>query len=400
MNQLTQQQKIVIALRVILSGLFFLSAISKMMPIGFFEKMLVDLKVASWDSTVYISRTILTVEFFLAFALIQNSYFKKLILPATAGLLLAFTAHLFYEGFTNPKGFFEGNCGCFGDLIPLSIFWSIVKNFAMLGMAYYVYKKTESNDKQDLKTMIIMFLGSLLIVTLAANNIPRYTLAEEDEYTNNEEVANNEFNENDPLEADTLVNDTTSTEIEAENAEEKSNQTQPENSQQGDKTTQEKTNTKPDGNQKETTTQKENEESTQQTQTSQVKSKFAKYTSFSDGKSVNLDKGRKLVCLFSLTCEHCQGAYKDLCALGKQMTIPDMYILAYGDKADVDYFYEQAGSDCNHPYKLLPYMEFLPLLGESNFPLIVLMEDGKELGSWDYDTYEIGKVKAAIQALK
>lgn len=388
MNQSTHKN-ITIAFRVILSGLFFLSAISKLLPIGFFEKMLVDLKVASWDSTVYISRTILSIEFFLAFALLQNSFFKKIIIPATAGLLIVFTGHLFIEGLGNPKGFFEGNCGCFGDLIPLSIFWSIIKNVAMLGMLFYVWKQSPlSSDKKDVKMILIMLFGAVLTTWMMANPIPRYTTYDESETTT-------EITEN--ITIDTISTETTEDTISVvtpvdTTSEEATKPTKVNIDQSNPKET-----VKPKDTSEKTNTDQSNQTTTQ---TTSVKSKFSSFKNFSGGVTTDLDKGRKLVCLYSLTCEHCQACYKELCQWGQKTAIPDMYILAYGAKEDVPYFFEQAGAGCNHPFQIMDYMKFMPLLGDYNFPMIVLMEDGKELGVWDYDTYTFDKVKAAVEKLK
>ena len=53
-------------------------------------------------------------------------------------ILIAFTAHLIYMGFQ--KGFIGGNCGCFGDLIPMDNFESIIKNVISILLVAYVQR--------------------------------------------------------------------------------------------------------------------------------------------------------------------------------------------------------------------------------------------------------------------
>ncbi len=102
-------------LRVLLCGLFVFSAITKMLPLTPFEKQLVDLGFADWHTAPYYARLIIGIELGLGIALIQNHFFKRIVLPLTALLLVAFCIHLSYQ-IAIGQG---GNCGCFGQFIEI-----------------------------------------------------------------------------------------------------------------------------------------------------------------------------------------------------------------------------------------------------------------------------------------
>ena len=77
-------------LRILLAGLFIFSGISKTDPIWAFDKQLVDLGIANWCIAPFITRLIIALELTIAIALMQNHYIKRLVIPLTIFLLIAF----------------------------------------------------------------------------------------------------------------------------------------------------------------------------------------------------------------------------------------------------------------------------------------------------------------------
>ena len=77
--------------RILISILFFVSAIAKMIDftwtkgfsktIWMFEKQLVDLDIATWCSAPYLARVIIAIEIAIAFAILQNHFIKKIVIP-------------------------------------------------------------------------------------------------------------------------------------------------------------------------------------------------------------------------------------------------------------------------------------------------------------------------------
>ena len=83
--------------RFLVGAVFIFSAISKLYPIEVFELNFVYQGIVGWDLAPYLSRGLIIVELFLGVSLLFNVLLKQLILPAIVGLLLFFTAYLFYS---------------------------------------------------------------------------------------------------------------------------------------------------------------------------------------------------------------------------------------------------------------------------------------------------------------
>ena len=132
-----------IAIQIIISALFIVSAIAKMYPSPYFAISTFEVKqlyplgfseaIAPW-----FSRILIGIELALGFLILQNNYLKKIVIPATIALLAVFVAHLSYETFIN--GGNSGNCGCFGELIPMTPIEAIIKNIIAIGLLIWLYK--------------------------------------------------------------------------------------------------------------------------------------------------------------------------------------------------------------------------------------------------------------------
>ncbi len=135
-----QSRIIVIIVRLLLSGVFIFSAISKLFPIEVFELNFVYQGISGWELAPYLSRALIILELFLGLALLFTNLLKQVILPATFGLVLIFTIYLVY---TLAKEGNEGNCGCFGTVLPMTPLESILKNIVLLAMTVFIYLKSE-----------------------------------------------------------------------------------------------------------------------------------------------------------------------------------------------------------------------------------------------------------------
>ena len=133
-------KSILIALRLLLGGVFIFSALSKLFPIEVFELNFVYQGIADWQLAPYLSRGLICIELFLGLCLLFNSLLKEVILPATLLLLLAFSIYL---GYTLMKEGNSGNCGCFGTVLPMTPLESLIKNFVLIGLVLFLYTKTQ-----------------------------------------------------------------------------------------------------------------------------------------------------------------------------------------------------------------------------------------------------------------
>lgn len=153
-------------IRVLISALFLLSAFAKLYPTPMFgitkvfeQGQLIPMGFPD-DLVPYLSRFILAIEFFLAFAILQKNYLKKLVIPTSIGLLVIFSLHLTYSIFLGDTE----NCGCFGDLIPMSPLQALIKNLITIAALGYLYKNTADDKENNCSKLSIQVLSILLVM--------------------------------------------------------------------------------------------------------------------------------------------------------------------------------------------------------------------------------------------
>lgn len=353
-------QNLIKTSRILLAVMFLFSGISKLISLPFFDSMVAELflgkdyydNAAGLYLTQILSRVLISVELLLGAAVLQEKWLKKFIIPSLFGMLLLFTVHLFYEGLTSEKGFIEGNCGCFGDVLPMNNLESIIKNVAAMVLAalvFFGYKQEDEGMKMpSLWTSIILAAVTLGTLWLTIKN-----------YETTEPVSEDMIQQMPP---DTTLEVSTDTLSEV--------------------------NTKSDTGKAVTQSVQVNE-SKVYTPAEMATHKILKTSGrFSDGSFLQSEKGNKLVCLFSMTCGHCQEVYKEFCTFSQYAKLPQIYLLNYGKEFEQNYFFNQAGN-CRHPYwRTEDYPLFKRMLEGESFPRILHIKDGKILKSWNIDTYK------------
>ena len=153
-------------IRVLISALFLLSAFAKLYPTPMFgitkvfeQGQLIPMGFPE-DLVPYLSRFILATELLIAFAILQKNYLKKIIIPSSIALLVLFSLHLSYSIFL---GDIE-NCGCFGDLIPMSPIQALIKNLITITVLGYLYKNIPDDKENSCSKLSIQFLSILLVM--------------------------------------------------------------------------------------------------------------------------------------------------------------------------------------------------------------------------------------------
>lgn len=310
-------------LRVFLFALFVFSAVTKMFPLTPFEKQLVDLGFADWHTAPYFARLIIGIELGLGIALIQNHFFKRFTIPATALLLIAFCIHLSYQ-IAIGQG---GNCGCFGQFIEMTPTEALIKNIvtlALLGWLFFISKEKRSANRFSFLLLIWSF--STLFMFMA------FPFAQFKELSN-------------------VIVDTSSIPWEDESA--PANQTVD--------TAQIKITNVP--------------ATVVNPGPAAVVSKFANLNVFS-GLKVKIDEGKRIVCFFIPGCDHCREAAKAITELSKDPNFPKVYIY-FGDEEveKIDEFFQVAGK--KYPYQVLGMGEFFTLMGpQGETPGILYLWNG------------------------
>ena len=160
--------KIVFFFRVLISALFLLSAYAKLYPTPMFgitkvfeQGQLIPMGFSE-GLAPYFSRFIIGAELFLAITILFNNYLKKIIVPLSFMMIAIFTIHLSTQLFGDTE-----NCGCFGDLIPMTPLQAFIKNIITLVILYFIYKKSD-DKKSNLSYLIVLFLSisTLMFVAL------------------------------------------------------------------------------------------------------------------------------------------------------------------------------------------------------------------------------------------
>jgi thiol-disulfide isomerase/thioredoxin len=309
--------------RIVVSILFLVSAVSKMFPIWMFEKQLVDLGICGWCDAPYFSRLLIALEAAIGIAILQRHFLKRFVIPVTAFLLVAFCVHLSIEMVKH--GAMNGNCGCFGQLIPMTPLEAFIKNVLTLGLLVYIYKTTQEYEKGQNRFMVPMFIYSVSAFGMFAlfPFCPCETENTGDTATESEVVI-----EEPAAAADTIASPVDSLTTAVISA-----------------------------------TDTASTAKVEEAQPPKAKSRFSEFKTIG-GKKVNLDEGKKLVCFFAPGCDHCRETAKELKALSAKLKLPDTYIIFMDEEAFlIPEFMKETGF--NKPYEVIDIPKFWTVLGSN-----------------------------------
>lgn len=318
----TMKNTVSLVLKIIISALFIVSAIAKMYPSPYFAISTFEVKqlyplgfseaIAPW-----FSRILIGIELALGILILQNNYLKKIIIPATIALLTVFVCHLSYVTFAN--GGSTGNCGCFGELLPMTPIEAIIKNVIAIGLLVGLYFL--STEKSNAKIWPLWAISLATIVGI-------FILAP---IQSNSDILIPEEN-NIQTTSEYSVTDSTTVASEMETVEKEIPK---------------------DSVVKEAPKKVEN---TAVSEPSKKKSGYAQFFS-------KIDTGKKTLCFFVPGCDHCRLAAKELTELKRtNKNFPEIYILFMNEEADlIPAFFKEAGAE--YPYKIIEIIPFWKLLG-------------------------------------
>ncbi|MFM2388074.1 MAG: hypothetical protein RL660_2831 [Bacteroidota bacterium] len=385
-NALSANRKTIAwVLRILIAVLFIVSALSKAFQhwkdipalqtsVWGFEKQLVELGFVDWCSSPYLARFIIGLELAIGIALLFNYWIRRLVIPGTILLLLAFIVHLCIQGAAN--GFTNGNCGCFGSLLPMTPLEAIIKNIitiALLVVLWFNVRETHKANNKIMYPLAIWFLCEWLVFMLAPFCPCKKKLPAPPVQITESTLG-------------TTGGDSTST-IDTTGQVPKVD------------TPKAKDSTAPIAAPKDTTKKVKAAAKTPSTAAkaatgifasvpdskapAAVPSKFAEFHGKFTGGNVNTASGKKIVCMFAPGCEHCQACCKDLCKLkSSNPDFPEVVILFMDEETEkIPEFFKTAG--CTFPYQVLDIGTFWSTLGNGNTPNINAMWNGNIIKSWE-----------------
>ncbi len=333
--------------RIIISALFLLSAVAKSFPIWAFEKQLVDLGIADWCKAPYLARLIIALETAIAIAILQKNYIRSFVIPVTIALLIAFCCHLGIQMYEH--GAMNGNCGCFGQLIPMTPLEAFLKNIITIALLVYLYKNVKDKPKGEnsfITLLFIYFLSAFLLFfafpfcpcTKEENSkIPAIPILQTDSIKDSNAIT---------------LHDTVS-------------------------------NKKTDKVDNKNIVKKDSNVAVLISEPPFTQSKFSMYNNFSS-KKVNLDEGKKIVCLFVPGCDHCRDAAKELAKISKSHKLPPIYVLFMNEETyKIPEFFNETKMQL--PYFVIDDIPtFFKLLGnKATTPGIVYLWNGNIVTSYE-----------------
>ena len=341
-------------LRIVIALLFIVSAIAKIskgwisdfpfidfspyFAISTFEvKQLLTLGFSD-TLAPYFSRILIGIEFALGFLLLNNNFLKRITIPATIGLLVVFIIHLSYVTFLS--GGNSGNCGCFGELIPMTPIEAIIKNIIAVGLLIWLWKILENDQKSNFWILTTLTLGCILGLFMLAPMKASTTSSS----VSNENI--DTLNNPDSVFVTTDLNLST------------------------DLLNKSKDSSK-------TKTEKVIEEVKKDVGPKQAVSGYAEFYA-------DIDKGQKILCFFVPGCEHCREAAKDLNALQKKhKDFPSVQIVFMDEEAEkIPDFFKYAGKQ--FPHKVIDIIPFWTKLGTGkDTPGVVYLHNGNVIKFFD-----------------
>ena len=327
-------------LRLIISALFIVSAVAKLYPSPYFAISTFEVKQLyplgfSEGFAPYFSRILIGIEFALGIAILLKDYLKKITIPATILLLAVFTIHLSYTTFVSGNA---GNCGCFGDLIPMTPVEAIIKNIIAIGLLVWLFKLLPADGKSNFWLLKSVGLGCVLALFMLAPIRPVPEIVEEPINPKNSIIE---------IKPSTDYIYTTE-EIKIGNDSIKLK----------------------DG--KEIPIEKKTEDAPKK-----VKSGYEKYFP-------GIDNDKKILCYFVPGCDHCMDTAKELNEMRKKdKNFPPVYVIFMNEEPEkIPTFFEFAGT--KFPYKMIDVIPFWTELGTGrDTPGVKYLWNGNEFKYYD-----------------
>ena len=303
------------SIRILIAGLFLVSAYGKIYPdpsaygtISMFEvKQLYPLGFSVELAKIF-SRALIGVEFGLGLLLLFPFDLKKWVIPALISMLAIFVVHLTIEIITTGN---KGNCGCFGALLPMTPLEAIMKNILSIGLLALLWKRYGA---QLPARSNIWFLTSIISICMLLMFvfIPTYKAA---------------------TAVTVPVEQNSGSDPQFKSGIDTTKMANP----------------------------KIGKDSTKVAKPKDLGPKMKK--SGYEQHFANINQGKKLLCFFAPSCDHCRATAKQLTALKNSTPdFPEIQILFMDEAAEeIPDFFKFTGA--SYTYKVLDIIEFWSVLG-------------------------------------
>lgn len=154
---LDKKKVFISVLAALLGGFFIFSAITKTIPIEYFEYTLRSQLNFSEKMAPLGARFFIGLEFGLGLLLLLQLFGKrKWVISASIALMIAFTIHLAILYFQLGN---EVNCGCMGEQFYMPPLPSILKNILILILLGILYTQARKNNRSERNLLSFLFLA-------------------------------------------------------------------------------------------------------------------------------------------------------------------------------------------------------------------------------------------------
>lgn len=123
---------------VALAAIFFFSAISKLFSVASFEWAIMDTGIPSHAVARILARLLIGFELLLGVFLLAQVSLKRLTYPTVLLFLGLMSAYLIVLMIKQGN---TGDCGCFGDALPMSPLLALLKNVGMVIMVWFLMRQ-------------------------------------------------------------------------------------------------------------------------------------------------------------------------------------------------------------------------------------------------------------------
>lgn len=150
-----------IFLNLIIGVNFLFSAYAKLPSIEVFGWTIAESTPFNWTIAEWLARLIIGLEIFLGIIFLLQLFIKRIAIPFSALLLGLFSLYLLYilSAYGN-----EPNCGCYGEMFPLSTKESLVKNAVLFVLVLLAWKFSfEIKFKFHKWVAFLLFIGSFIL---------------------------------------------------------------------------------------------------------------------------------------------------------------------------------------------------------------------------------------------
>jgi uncharacterized membrane protein YphA (DoxX/SURF4 family) len=148
-------------LKYLLGLVFIFSGISKLFPIHLTELNLVYHHIANWDASPYLSRALIIFEIILGIAIFMGISYKKITLKLSLIFTLLFCIYLVILLLNDGN---SQNCGCFGNVLPMTPGESLTKNIVIIFILIILLSIPEQNPTK-------LGIASFLIIIVSVSSL-------------------------------------------------------------------------------------------------------------------------------------------------------------------------------------------------------------------------------------